>query len=267
MPAPWTAYQIGQRGLQDFLQIGDRPKSSLMRSALGLQLFDLGERGAGEALLRSAWFEAREGHEMLVRGVTAAWLAAIFNRTLQADDAERLTLAHAVAQELLAETGDSHLSHGFGHLVRARIHSVEGRAAEALADADQAFLLLSPVLPAQRLASASRMRLLAIHGHGERAAALARDELDHLYARGGTGAFELPARTACIQALMSAGDLQRARAELHAAIQQLPVRLADMPGFVQRATFLDNNVDCLQLRELSRALLGVDELAGLARSV
>ncbi len=264
-PAPWTAYLIGQRGLQDFLQIGDRPKSLLMRTALGLQMFDLGERGAGEALLRAAWIEAREGREMLVRGVTAAWIAAIFNRTLQADDGERMTLAHAVARELLAEVGDSHLSHGFGRLVRAKIHSVEGRADEALADAEQAFVLLSPVLPAQRLASAGRLRLLVQHGQVERAAALARDELDHLYERGGTGAFELPARTACIHALLAGGDVERARAELWIAIQRLPVRLADMPGFVQRAMYLDNNVDCLQLRELSRALLGVDELAGLAR--
>lgn len=263
-PLPWTLYTTAQHGAQQFRQVGDHLYQAIIQLFLGFYLYELGELTAGEDHLVAQWVKIQSGPVSMLNGLAAQLIGMLLFRSLAPHDEPRLKRARAAAQELLFNTiADLPDNISYGNMVRARIHSCEGRMEQAIEDAMRGYEMPKTSWPCHRLAAAGLLRLLGEQGQHSQARTIALHELQSLADHSELEFFALQLRSECVNVLYQAGDSERAVIELQATLAQLRPRVADIPQPAQRRVYLTNNADCAHIRKLSVALLGTDPIAEL----
>lgn len=244
---PWSGLELCKLGIDMSKQAGDLRAQLMFHYYCELTVYELGHSIEAIRSLRKILEVDLPRDDLMILLLTQSLCFILSTQPEQAAQAE----AFKLASEIIPLTHNMPWLLGASHDVLARVKLREGRLAEAEADARTACSTLV-FAPAYVLASVSTLiyALLAQSKHAE-AREVAEQGLERVRQVGCAGYNEVGLRVAASEALFAAGEPERARGELGAALEQLALRAADIHAQSWRASYLNDTWESARARELA----------------
>jgi hypothetical protein len=238
-----------EAAIAHFEAAGDERNACLCRITAGFARTGVGRHAAAVAALRAALATAERmelpalaAYARHTLGFAAA-LAGVLD--------EAVALEEEAAESFTAR-GDARLAGG-SRLYLGLIHALRGALADAEAELDRAVALVADVAPVRAYALAARARVRLARGHAADALADAEEAFTVLFDLGGIEEGEALVRLAYAEALLATHRDREARAVLAEARERLEERAERISDEALRADFLSAVPENARTLELSGA--------------